>query len=463
LFRKILIANRGEIAVRIMRTCREMGIGTVAIYPDGDADSLHIRLADEAYSIGSGDPIEGYLDMDKIVEIALRSGAEAIHPGYGFLAENPEFVKACEARGLTFIGPPSECMYQVKPKHRARDLMRTLNIPVVPGYDNILEDSTRSTITHIDEITQTIGYPLVLKPSGGGGGIGMTVVRNREELSRAIVAVQESGRRLFNVDSFYIERLLTNIKHVEFQILADKFGNVIHLGERDCSIQRRFQKLVEESPCHILPSFLRIRMAAAALAIAVAMHYVNALTVEFFYLPETQEFYFNEVNARLQVEHCVTETITGIDIVAEQIRIAAGERLTVTQEQVRFRGAVLECRISAEDAARNFIPNPGTIAGLQLPHGPGIRIDEGVYDGYSVPYYYDSLLLKLLTWGDTRAQAIVRMRRALDEMKIGGLKTTIPFHRIALKDDVFVTGRHTTEFVKERNVVQRVRELEART
>ena len=459
LFKKILIANRGEIAVRVMRTCREMGIRTVAIYPEADADSLHIKLADESYSMGSGDPIQGYLDMENILETARRSGAEAIHPGYGFLAENPEFVEMCEGRGLTFIGPPSKCMYQVKPKHRARDLMRTLNIPVVPGYDKILVSSTKAALAHIDEITETVGYPLVLKPSGGGGGIGMTVVRSKEELSQAVVAVQEHGRRLFAVDSFYVERLLTGIKHVEFQVLADKYGNVIHLGERDCSIQRRFQKLVEESPCHILPSFLRIRMAAAALAIAVAMHYVNALTVEFFYIPETQEFYFNEVNTRLQVEHCVTETITGIDIVAEQIRIAAGEKLTHAQEDLRFRGPTIECRITAEDAARGFIPSPGTITGLRLPHGPGIRIDEGIYEGYKVPFYYDSLLLKLLAWGDTRGQAIMRMKNALDEMRIGGLKTTIPFHRIALQDEQFIAGRHNTEFVKERDIVRKVRDL----
>jgi acetyl-CoA carboxylase biotin carboxylase subunit len=463
LFKKILIANRGEIAVRVIRTCREMGIRTVAIYPDADADSLHVRLADEAHSFGSCDPIQGYLDMERILDIARHSGAEAIHPGYGFLAENPEFVEMCEGQGLTFIGPPSECMYQVKPKHRARDLMRTLSIPVVPGYDKIMGHSPDSALAHIDEITKTIGYPLVLKPSGGGGGIGMTVVRTEEELSKAVIAVQENGRRLFAVDSFYIERLLTGIKHVEFQVLADKYGNVIHLGERDCSIQRRFQKLVEESPCHILPSFLRIRMAAAALAIAVALHYVNALTVEFFYVPESQEFYFNEVNTRLQVEHCVTEAITGVDIVAEQIRIAAGERLTINQDEIRARGAVVECRITAEDAARNFLPSPGTISTLRLPHGAGVRIDEGVYEGYTVPFYYDSLLLKLLTWGDTRSQAIIRMKRALGEMNIGGLKTTIPFHRIALDDETFIAGRHTTEFVKERNVVKKARELEARS
>lgn len=356
MFRKILIANRGEIAVRIMRTCKEMGIRTVAIYPDADSDSLHVKVADEAHRIGPGDPIQSYLDMEKILEIASHSQVEAIHPGYGFLAENPKFVEMCEKQGLTFIGPPSECMYQVKPKHRARDLMRMLNIPVVPGYDKILANSTGGKLAQIEELIESMGYPLILKPSGGGGGIGMTVVRTKEELKRAVTSVEESGRMFFGVNSFYIEKLLPSIKHIEFQVLADKYGNVIHLGERDCSIQRRFQKMIEESPCHILPSHLRIRMAAAALAIAVATHYVNALTVEFFYVPQTQEFYFNEVNTRLQVEHCVTETITGVDIVAEQIRIAAGERLAHTQEDIHFRGPTLECRITAEDAAHNFLP-----------------------------------------------------------------------------------------------------------
>ncbi len=459
MFTKILIANRGEIAVRIMRTCREMGIGTVAIFPQADADSLHVKLADEAIALGPSDPIQSYLDMDRIIDVAHRTGAEASHPGYGFLAENPAFVETCEKKGLTFIGPPSECMYQVKPKHRARDLMRMVSIPVVPGYDRTLANSTDGKMSQIEDLTESVGYPLILKPSGGGGGIGMTVVRSKEDLRKAVSKVEESGRRLFSVNSFYVEKLLPDIKHIEFQVLADKYGNVIHLGERDCSIQRRFQKLIEEAPCSILPSHLRIRMAAAALAIAVATHYVNALTVEFFYVPQTQEFYFNEVNTRLQVEHCVTEAATGVDIVEQQIRVAAGERLTLTQENIRFRGATLECRITAEDAARNFLPNPGTVTGLRLPHGPGIRIDEGIYEGYEVPFYYDPLLLKLITTGESREQAVVRMKRALEEMRVGGLKTTVPFHQVALANDVFLAGRHTTDFVSGQRIASRVREL----
>jgi len=460
MFRKILIANRGEIAVRIMRTCKEMGIFTVAIYSDADANSLHVKLADEASSIGPGDPVQSYLDMGKILKVANRTQADAIHPGYGFLAENPEFVQMCERQGLTFIGPSSECMQWVKPKHRARDLMRMLNIPVVPGYDNVLINATHGKLAQIEEVADSIGYPLIVKPSGGGGGIGMAIARTKEELQKVVVSVEETGQRFYGVTSFYVEKFLPGIKHIEFQILADRCGNVIHLGERECSIQRRFQKVIEEAPCHFLPSHLRIRMAAAALAIAVAMHYVNALTVEFFYVPQTQEFYFNEANTRLQVEHCVTEIITGVDIVEEQIRIAAGEQLTHTQDNIQVRGFALECRITAEDAARNFLPCPGTITSLQLPHGAGIRIDEGVYQGYEIPFYYDPLLLKLMTWGETRSQAISRMRRALNEIKVGGIKTTIPFHRIALENDVFIAGKHTTEFIKEQNIVKKVRETE---
>ncbi len=350
----------------------------------------------------------------------------------------------------------------MKPKHRARDLMRTLNIPVVPGYDKLMINGTAGKLDQIQEISETVGFPLVLKPSGGGGGIGITLVRNVEELRKAVISVEENGLKLFGTASFYIERLLPNIKHIEFQLLADQYGHIIHLGERDCSIQRRFQKLIEESPCPILPSHLRIRMAAAALAIAVATKYVNALTVEFFFIPETQEFYFNEVNTRLQVEHCVTEVATGVDIVEEQIRIAAGERMTYSQEEINSRGSVIECRITAEDVAKNFLPRPGTITDLRLPHGPRVRIDEGIYDGYKVPFYYDSLLLKLMTWGKTRSQAILRMKGALDEIVIGGLKTSIPFHQVALDDNVFISGQHTTGFIEEQNMIQKVREFESR-
>ncbi len=458
MFNKILIANRGEIAVRIIRTCKEMGIKAVVIYSEADRESLHVRLADEAYLVGPADAQHSYLNTEKILEIAEKSEAEALHPGYGFLAENPQFVEMCEQKGLTFIGPPSQCMYKAKPKQNARQLMRILNIPVVPGYDETLIDSAAGKIEQIQGIAESIGYPVIVKPAGGGGGIGMISARNKDELVKAIRSVEERGKKVFGISTFYVEKFMPAIKHIEFQVLADKHGNVIHLGERDCSIQRRFQKLIEEAPCHILSPHLRMKMGAAALDIALALQYVNALTVEFFYLPETQQFFFNEVNTRLQVEHCVTELVTGIDIVKEQIRIAAGEHLHYLQDDITRRAHAIECRISAEDVTRNFMPSPGTITRLRLPHGLGLRIDEGVYEGYSVPFYYDPLLMKLMTWGPTRDEALARMRRSLDETRIEGVQTTIPFHQQTLEDSVFKSGRYTTDFVEKRHIIRKVQD-----
>jgi acetyl-CoA carboxylase biotin carboxylase subunit len=458
LFKKILIANRGEIAVRIIRTCKEMGIHTVAVYSDIDADSLHVRLADEAYLIGPAETEYSYLNAEKILEVAKKSDAEALHPGYGFLAENPEFVEMCEQSGLTFIGPPSQAMYKAKPKQAARHLMTMLNIPIVPGYDETLMDSTSERYKHIQEVAEEIGYPVVIKPSGGGGGIGMVIAHNREELENSVHSVEERGRKLFGISSFYLEKLITDIKHIEFQVLADKYGNVIHLGERDCSIQRRFQKLIEEAPCSVLSPHLRMKMAAAALDIALAMKYVNAMTVEFFYVPETREFYFNEVNTRLQVEHCVTELVTDVDIVKEQIKIAAGEPLSYTQDDINRKAWAIECRITAEDVARGFLPSPGQITNLYLPHGPGLRIDEGIYEGYQVPFYYDPLLLKIMTWGKTREEALLRMKRSLSEMKIDGIETNLSFHRMVLNDTLFNSGRYTTDFLEKQRIVSKVRE-----
>lgn len=458
MFKKILIANRGETAVRIIRTCKEMGIGTVAIYSDVDADCLHVKLADEAYEIEKEEAIKSYLSTEKILLVAERCQAEAIHPGYGFLAENPEFVEECEKRGITFIGPPAECMHKAKPKQNARQLMRRIKIPVVPGYDETLMNSTTGGFAKVQEVVDSIGYPVVIKPSGGAGGIGITVARNPEELTKAIQFVEDKGRRLFGISSFYIERLLYGIKHIEFQVLADKYGNIVSLGERDCSVQRRFQKILEEAPCHVLSPHLRMKMAVAALDIALALQYINALTVEFFYIPGSQEFYFSEVDTALQVEHSVTELTSGIDIVKEQIRIAAGEPLPYTQDDINTRLRVIECRITAEDASRNFLPSPGTITDLRLPQGIGIRIDEGIYGGYRVPFNYDSLLLKVMAWGNTREEAVSRMERALAEMKIEGIKTTIPFHRLALEDEAFISGYYTTDFVDKRDMVRRVHE-----
>jgi acetyl-CoA carboxylase biotin carboxylase subunit len=459
LFKTILIANRGEIAVRIIRTCREMGLRTIAVYSEADIDSLHVKLADEAYLIGPPETIHSYLDAEKILEVAHKCKADAIHPGYGFLAENPDFAELCEQRGMTFIGPPSQSMNKVKPKHAARNLMKFLNIPVVPGYDQVLLDGTTEKFKQVQDVAEEIGYPVIVKPSGGGGGIGMTIAHNREELAAAVRSVESRGQQLFGISSFYIEKYLTGIKHIEFQVLADKYGNVIHLGERECSIQRRFQKLIEEAPCSLLSPHLRMKMGAAALDIALAMKYVNAMTVEFFYVPKTQEFYFNEVNTRLQVEHCVTELVTDVDIVKEQILIAAGEKLSLTQDDVNRKAWALECRITAENVAMNFMPSPGKITGLHLPHGPGLRIDEGIYEGYTVPFYYDPLLVKMMTWGKTRDEAIMRMKRAINETRIEGIHTNLVFHKIALEEKEFLNGTYSTDFIEKHDIVKQARHL----
>lgn len=458
MFHRIMIANRGEIAVRIIRTCREMGIRTVVVYSDVDANALYVKLADEAHSIGPADASQSYLNVERILEVAMRSRVDALHPGYGFLAENPDFVEMCEKHGITFIGPPSEAMRQVKPKHRARQLMRMLNIPIVPGCDEPLMNGTKNKFAEVAEVADDLGYPVMVKPSGGGGGIGMVVAHNKDELTKAITFVEDMGRKVFGVPSFYIERLLTGVKHIEVQVLADKYGNVIHIGERDCSIQRRYQKLIEEAPCQIISPHLRMKMYVAALDAAVALQYVNAMTVEFFYVPGTQEFYFNEVNSRLQVEHCVTELAANIDLVKEQIKIAAGEHLSYSQDDISLTAPALQCRINAENPANNFFPSPGTVTHLRLPHGLGVRIDEGISEGYEIPHNYDSLLLKLMVRAKTREEAIARMQRALGEMKIQGVETTILFHQVALEDETFKSGMYTTDFLHKQKILQKVQE-----
>jgi acetyl-CoA carboxylase biotin carboxylase subunit len=459
LFKTILIANRGEIAVRIIRTCREMGLKAVTVYSEADPESLHVKLADEAYLIGPPETAQSYLNMSKILEVAKSAKVDAIHPGYGFLAENPEFAELCEHQGMTFIGPTSESMWKVKPKYAARNLMSLLNIPVVPGHDQVLTGDTGKNYKRIAEVAEHIGYPVIMKPSGGGGGIGMTIAHNEKQLIDAVLTVEGRGKALFGISSFYIEKYLTGIKHIEFQVLADKYGNVVHLGERECSIQRRFQKLIEEAPCSALTPHLRMKMGAAALDIALAMKYVNALTVEFFYIPKTQEFFFNEVNTRLQVEHCVTELATDVDIVREQIRIAAGEKLSLTQDEINRKAWAIECRITAENTAMNFMPSPGKITGLQFPHGPGLRIDEGIYDGYTVPFYYDPLLFKIMAWGKTREEARLRMKRAIEETKVGGIHTSLDFHKIALEEKEFINGDYSTDFIDKHDIVKQARKL----
>jgi len=451
-FQKILIANRGEIAVRIIRTCKDMGIRTVAVYSQVDADALHVRLADETYEIGPPEASESYLNFDKIINVAKQSGADAVHPGYGFLSENPDFVERCEQENIIFIGPSSQCMSKAKPKNRARQLMKMINIPVTPGCDDAITNGTEEGAQLAREIAAQIGYPVIVKPSGGGGGIGIMIARNEDELSKAIAGAETRGRKAFGTSAFYIEKFLHGMKHVEFQVLGDQHGNVVHLGERDCSVQRRFQKLVEEAPCPIVSPFWRMKMGAAAIDVALALDYVGALTVEFFYFPEERKFYFNEINSRLQVEHCVTEMVTGIDIIREQIRIAEGEELSFNQDDVRMRVHAIECRVNAEDALRNFIPSPGIIRKLLLPHGPGIRIDEGIYEGYNFPYHYDSLMMKIMSVGKTRTEAIARMRRALGEIELQGLKTTLPFHHVILQEEDFINGGYTTDLADRSDI-----------
>jgi len=443
MFKKVLIANRGEIAVRVVRALREMGVTSAVIYSEVDRTSRHVRYADEAYLIGPPLPSESYLKMDAIVELATKIGAEAIHPGYGFLAENAGFAAACEKAGVAFIGPSSETVALVGDKMQARKTMVAAGIPVVPGGDRPLSD-----LTEIEAEAERIGFPVMMKAAAGGGGKGMRVVREKSELASAAKAARSEAGSAFADDRIYLEKLIENPRHVEFQIIADSHGNIVHLGERECSIQRRHQKLVEESPSVALTSSLRAKMGEVAVAAARASGYVNAGTVEFL-LDRNKEFYFLEVNARLQVEHPVTELVTGIDLVREQLRVAAGERLSFSQLDIVNRGAAIECRICAEDPENNFFPSTGLIERLREPSGPGVRVESGIHGGYEVPVYYDPLISKLLTWGKTRDEAIERMQRALSEYDIEGIKTTIPFHKAVMESGAFRKGEFDTGFVDE--------------
>ncbi|MGH7380271.1 MAG: acetyl-CoA carboxylase biotin carboxylase subunit [Candidatus Methylomirabilales bacterium] len=440
MFQKILIANRGEIAVRIIRACRELGIRTVAVFSEADRAASHVRLADQAYAIGPAPSSESYLRIDRILEAARQSGSEAIHPGYGFLAENPAFAAACEAAGLTFIGPSARTLALCGSKTAARRLARQAGVPTVPGTDQDLSDE------EVTALAAQIGFPLLIKAAAGGGGKGMRVVREPGDLPSALRAARSEGQSSFGDSAVYLEKYLERPRHIEMQILADGAGHVIYLGERECSIQRRHQKVVEEAPSPFVDEALRRRLGEAAVAIAAAAGYRNAGTVEFL-VDRDRNFYFLEVNARLQVEHPVTEMVTGLDLVKAQIGIAAGGPLPLSQEEVRLRGHALECRIYAEDPFRNFIPSPGRIVTFRRPGGPGVRDDTGVYEGYEVPVHYDPLIAKLITWGESRGEAIQRMRRALQEYTIIGIQTTIPFHRRVMEDPTFLAGEVDTTYV----------------
>jgi acetyl-CoA carboxylase biotin carboxylase subunit len=456
LFKKILIANRGEIAVRVMRACREMGIANVGVYSDADRPAPHVRYADEVYNIGPPPASESYLNIDKIIDVARRSGAEAIHPGYGFLAENADFAEACREAGFPFVGPSPETLRAAGDKQGARATMAAAGIPVIPGSDPSLHGD--EDIAHA---AAEIGWPVMIKAAAGGGGKGMRICARAEDFGELLRQARGEARSAFGDDTVYVEKCIVKPRHVEFQILADARGNVVHLFERECSIQRRHQKLIEESPSPALDDELRARMAEAAVTAARAANYTNAGTIEFL-LDADRNFYFLEVNARLQVEHPVTELVTGVDLVKEQLRIAAGEPLRFAQEDVERRGAAIECRISAEDPANNFYPATGTISRLRLPSGPGVRFDGGIAQGYEVPIYYDPLIAKLVTWAESRALAIERMHRALNEFVLDGVATTIPFHRWVMASDAFREGDFDTSFVAEyfRPEAARVEELE---
>jgi acetyl-CoA carboxylase, biotin carboxylase subunit len=441
MFKKILIANRGEIAVRVMRACRELGITSVAVYSDVDRASLHVRKADEAYHIGPAAAAESYLNIAKILDVAKRSGADAIHPGYGFLSENAQFAQGCADAGVKFIGPSAASMEMMGSKTRARQAMEKAGIPFVPGTSKGLE-----SVEQAEQVAANIGYPIMLKAAAGGGGKGMRLVARREELKSALDAAQSEAQRAFGDSEVYIEKAIVNPRHIEMQVLADESGNTVYLGERECSIQRRHQKVLEEAPSPVVDEDMRQRMGEVAVRVAKAARYSNAGTIEFL-VDKDKNFYFLEMNTRLQVEHPVTELITGLDLVHLQIRIAAGEKLPFSQEDVRIRGHAIECRIYAEDPDNNYFPSPGKITLLLSPSGPGIRRDSGMYEGWTVPLDYDPLLAKLIAYGSDRPQAISRLARALSEYFVGGIKTNISLFRSILGDSDFRAGKLDTGFL----------------
>lgn len=445
MFKKILIANRGEIAVRIIRAAKEMGIQTVAVYSEADRNALHVRMADEAYCIGPASSKESYLNLTNIMSLATILGVDAIHPGYGFLAENAHFSQLCQECGIVFIGPGREAIEKMGDKSTAKETMKAAGVPTVPGTDGLVEEVDQAL-----SVAKEIGYPVIIKATAGGGGKGMRVAYTEEELVKALSLAQREAETAFGNPGVYLEKYLEEPRHVEIQIMADRYGNVIHLGERDCSIQRRHQKLLEEAPSPALTAKLREEMGRAAVLAAKAVGYVGAGTVEFL-LDKHGRFYFMEMNTRVQVEHPVTEMITGIDIIKEMIRVASGEKLSISQEEVQFRGWAMECRINAEDPSRNFMPTPGEVEDYLPAGGFGVRVDSALYPGYKIPPHYDSMVAKLIVWAPTRDEAIERMKRALKEMIISGkgISTTIPFHLKLLDHEKFRAGQFDTRFLEK--------------
>jgi acetyl-CoA carboxylase biotin carboxylase subunit len=441
-FDKLLIANRGEIAMRILRAAHELGIETVAVYSDADRNAPHVRYAHEAYHIGPSPARDSYLVIEKILDVAKKSGAQAIHPGYGFLAERAEFAQACADAGIVFVGPPAAAIRTMGDKERARQTVMAAGVPVVPG-------APPGTDEELIAAGNEIGFPLLVKATAGGGGKGMRPVYESKNLPDAIAAARREAQAAFGDGTVYLERMIVDGRHIEIQLLADSHGNTLYLGERECSLQRRHQKLIEESPSFVVDEDLRRQMGEVAVAAAKAVDYVNAGTIEFL-LDKEKNFYFLEMNTRLQVEHPVTELVTGVDIVQEMLRIARGRKLRITQADLQMKGWAIECRINAEDPYSNYMPSTGTITTSRLPTGPGVRVDTGVFPGYEVTPYYDSMISKLICYGETRGEAVLRMRRALTEYRIMGVKTNIPFHQHMMDSHRFLTGQFDTKFVEER-------------
>ncbi|EMN7729762.1 acetyl-CoA carboxylase biotin carboxylase subunit [Bacillus cereus] len=448
MIKKVLIANRGEIAVRIIRACKEMDIETVAIYSEADKESLHVQIADEAYCVGPTISKESYLNLTNIISVAKLTGCDAIHPGYGFLAENADFAELCRECNLIFIGPSPEAISKMGTKDVARDTMKEAGVPIVPGSQGIIKNTEEAI-----ELANQIGYPVIIKATAGGGGKGIRVARHEEELIKGIQITQQEASTAFGNPGVYLEKYVEDFRHVEIQIMADTHGNAIHLGERDCTIQRRLQKLLEESPSPALDEDIRKQMGEAAVKAAVAVDYTGAGTVEFIYEYKTKTFYFMEMNTRIQVEHPVTEMVTGMDLIKEQILVASGEKLSLQQEEVQFNGWAIECRINAENPAQKFMPSPGKVEMYLPPGGFGIRVDSAVYPGYSIPPFYDSMVAKLIVHGKTREEAIAKMKRALSEFVIEGVHTTIPFHLQLLDHPDFVKGEFNTKFLEEHELV----------
>nr|WP_239544101.1 acetyl-CoA carboxylase biotin carboxylase subunit [Virgibacillus halotolerans] len=447
--KKLLIANRGEIAVRIIRACKELDIETVAVYSEADKESLHVQLADDAYCIGPTLSKDSYLNFTNIMSVATLTKVDAVHPGYGFLAENADFAEICKACNIIFVGPTPEAIQKMGIKDVARETMKNADVPIVPGSDGIIESEEQAKA-----LAGEIGYPVIIKATAGGGGKGIRVARSETELINGIRITQKEAETAFGNPGVYIEKFIEDFRHVEIQVLADTHGNVVHLGERDCSIQRRLQKLVEETPSPAITPDIRKEMGEAAVKAARAVDYTGAGTIEFIFDRKSKAFYFMEMNTRIQVEHPVTEMVTGVDLIKEQINIANNEALSFTQEEITFEGWAIECRINAENPFKNFMPSAGTIDMYLPPGGYGVRVDSAAYPGYTIPPYYDSMIAKLITYAPTREEAIKRMKRSLDEFVIEGIFTTIPFHRLIMDHDVFVKGDFNTNFLEEHPILE---------